>query len=110
MKIAIPTTAGELSAHFGHCETFAVCTIENDKIAHEEMINPPAHEPGSHPKFLHDLGVTVVISGGMGMKAQQLMQENGIQVITGTCQLPLKELVEVYLKDGLQSGNNPCDH
>ncbi|MCB5254868.1 MAG: NifB/NifX family molybdenum-iron cluster-binding protein [Candidatus Cloacimonadaceae bacterium] len=110
MKIAIPTTAGELSAHFGHCETFAVYTVENGKIVKEETINPPAHEPGSHPRFLHELGVTVVISGGMGMKAQQLMQENGIQVISGTCPLPLRELVEKYLQNKLESGDNPCDH
>lgn len=110
MKIAIPTTAGELSAHFGHCEAFAVFTVENGKIVKEETINPPVHEPGSHPRFLHELGVTVVISGGMGIKAQELMQQNGIQVIIGACPLPLKELVEKYLQDELEPGDNPCDH
>ncbi|MCK9583691.1 MAG: NifB/NifX family molybdenum-iron cluster-binding protein [Candidatus Cloacimonetes bacterium] len=110
MKIAISTTAGVISEHFGHCEAFAVFTVEDNKITHEEMVNPPAHEPGSHPRFLHELGVTVVISGGMGMKAQQLMQQNGIKVLIGMCPLPLKELVEKYLQDKLESGANPCDH
>jgi predicted Fe-Mo cluster-binding NifX family protein len=33
MKIAIPLTAGRLSAHFGHCEQFAL--IEADPAARQ---------------------------------------------------------------------------
>jgi len=35
-KIAIPTTNGVLSAHFGHCEKFALYDVENDKIIKED--------------------------------------------------------------------------
>jgi len=110
MKIAIPLTSGVISAHFGHCQEFAVFTIEDGKIVKEETLDPPAHEPGSHPSFLHQQGVTVVIAQGMGMKAQQLMQQNGIRVIIGTSSLPLKELVDMHLQGKLESGNNLCDH
>lgn len=110
MKIALPLSNNELSSHFGHCEAFAVYTIEDGKIVKEETIDPPVHEPGSHPKFLHDLGCTVVIAGGMGIKAQDLFCANSIQVVIGVPNLPLKELVESYLQGKLESGDNRCDH
>jgi predicted Fe-Mo cluster-binding NifX family protein len=110
MKIAIPLTSDQISAHFWHCEKFAIFTIEDSKIVKEEKLDPPTHEPGSHPRFLHDLGVSVVISGGMGMQAQNLMQQNGIEVIIGVCPLPLKEIVEMYIKNTLEAGDNLCSH
>ncbi len=110
MKIAIPLTNNELSAHFGHCENFAIYTVEDGKIVKEEFIDPPVHEPGSHPKFLHDLGCTAVIAGGMGMKAQELMCANKIQVFVGVPNMPLTELVNSYIQGKLQSGTNLCDH
>ncbi len=110
MKIAIPLTQGQLSSHFGHCESFAIYTIENNTIVKEENVDPPVHEPGSHPAFLHQLGCTVVIAGGMGIKAQDLMCANGIKVVVGVPSLPLLELVNNYLSGNLESGDNRCDH
>lgn len=110
MKIAIPITQGKISAHFGHCEAFAIFTIEDNKIVKEEILDPPVHEPGSHPAFLNKQGCKVVIAGGMGNRAQDLMCAQGIKVIVGAPQLPLRELVEQYLRGDLQSGQNRCDH
>ncbi len=106
----MPLTQGELSSHFGHCESFAVFTIEDGQITKHEDINPPVHEPGSHPRFLHELGVKVVIAGGMGIKAQDLMHQNGIEVIVGVCPKPLTELVDMYINNQLEAGDNRCDH
>lgn len=110
MKIAIPLSNNELSSHFGHCEAFAIFTIEDGKIVKEETADPPVHEPGSHPRFLHELGCTVVIAGGMGERAQQLMHANGIQTIIGVPAMPLRELVQCHLEGKLESGSNRCDH
>lgn len=109
-KIAIPTTSNMLSAHFGHCEKFAIYSVTDSKITKEEWITPPPHEPGSHPKFLRDLGCETIIAGGMGVKAQTLFAENNIEVIIGVPDIPLAELVEMYIKSELKSGNNLCDH
>ena len=109
-KIAIPTTNGELSAHFGHCEKFAVYTVENDKIVGAEMITPPPHEPGSHPRFLRDLGCHTIIAGGMGERAQTLFAENNIAVFIGVQDIPLEDLVTKYIAGELKSGVNRCDH
>jgi len=110
MKLALPTANNELSSHFGHCEAFAIFTIEDGKIVKHETVAPPVHEPGSHPRFLHELGVSVVISGGMGIKAQDLFRQNDIEVIVGVCPLPLKDIVEMCLQNNLEAGDNRCDH
>ncbi|MCB5266836.1 MAG: NifB/NifX family molybdenum-iron cluster-binding protein [Candidatus Cloacimonetes bacterium] len=110
MKLAMPLSQNELSSHFGHCEAFAIFTIEDGKISKQETVDPPVHEPGSHPRFLHELGVSVVIAGGMGMKAQELFQQNGIEVIVGVCPLPLTDIVTMYINNKLEAGDNRCDH
>ncbi len=109
-KIAIPTTNGVLSAHFGHCEKFAIFEVANDKIINEEFVSPPPHEPGSHPAFLREHGCTAIIAGGMGSRAQQLFTQNNINVIIGLRSDNLKGLVETYISEGLKSGDNLCDH
>jgi len=109
-KIAIPTTQGRLSAHFGHCEKFAIYQVEGNKILSEEMITPPPHEPGSHPAFLRELGCSTIIAGGMGSRAQYLFAQNQIEVFIGVPNLSLRQLVEEYLSKSLKSGDNLCDH
>ena len=109
-KIAIPITKGELSSHFGHTEQYVIYTVENDKIVDEIKAIPPEHEYGSHPRFLRELGCNVVITGGMGMKAQQLLSSFGIKTLIGVPNLPLQELVINYLQNKLETGNNRCDH
>jgi predicted Fe-Mo cluster-binding NifX family protein len=109
-KIAIPTTNGILSAHFGHCEKFAIYEVDNNQIVKENFVSPPPHEPGSHPAFLRNLGCNTIIAGGMGVKAQQLFQQNNIEVIIGLQSDNLKGLVEAYISDELESKDNLCDH
>jgi len=109
-KIAIPTTGGVLSAHFGHCEKFAIYDLEDNKIVKEEFVTPPPHEPGSHPAFLRNLGCNAIIAGGMGSRAQQLFAQNNIEVIIGLRSDNLKGLVEEYISGNLESGENLCDH
>lgn len=110
MKFAIPTLNGELTAHFGHCEKFAVVNVEDNKIINEEMLTPPVHQPGVYPKFLADQGVNVIIAGGMGQKAQDLFAQNNIEVHMGVQAGSPAELVEQYLSNKLQTGANLCDH
>ena len=109
-KFAIPTLEGQLTAHFGHCEKFAIVEVENDQIISEEFITPPVHQPGVYPKYLADQGVHVIIAGGMGQKAQDLFTMNNIEVHMGVQMGSPKYLVAHYLNDQLQTGQNLCDH
>lgn len=107
---AIPTENGKLCAHFGHCEKFAIVETEDKKVLKEEYLTPPGHQPGVYPQFLAQQGVSVIISGGMGMKAQQLFAQNNIEVCMGVDAESPKKLVEQYLNDQLKTGQNLCDH
>jgi len=109
-KFAVPTQNGSLCAHFGHCEKFAIVETEDQKILKEEFISPPVHEPGVYPKFLAEQGVCVIISGGMGMKAQDLFTQNNIEVCVGVNADTPVQLVEQYLNSQLKTGENLCDH
>lgn len=112
MKIAIPVANEKLCMHFGHCETFAVLTVDpqTKKITGRENIVPPPHEPGVLPRWLGEQKVTVIIAGGMGQRAQQLFAEQNITVVVGAPSVAPDTLVADYLAGTLQSGANACDH
>lgn len=110
MRIAIPTVQGRLSAHFGHCEQFTVVTIENGAIQGSEALTPPAHEPGALPRWLHNLGVGVIIAGGMGRRAQAFFEDYGIEVVVGAASEDPLTLAKAYLDGALATGDNICDH
>ena len=107
---AIPTINKELCAHFGHCEQFAVIETENQKITNIEYLIPPVHQPGTYPRFLAGKGVSTIISGGMGVKAQEIFDQNNIEVFMGINSDNPKKLVEHYINKQLESGENFCDH
>ncbi|MCB9503723.1 MAG: NifB/NifX family molybdenum-iron cluster-binding protein [Deferribacteres bacterium] len=109
-RFAVPTIDGTLCTHFGHCQKFAIIEADDSKVISEEIIDPPAHQPGVYPQFLAQLGVNVVLSGGMGQKALQLFAQNNIEVYTGVNAESPTKLVENFLSDQLQAGANRCDH
>ena len=110
MKFAIPLAEGKLTAHFGHCQEFALVEVEGNEIKIKETLVPPPHEPGVLPKWLHELGTNVIIAGGMGARALDLFAQNDIKVIVGASALAPEELVKQYLDNTLQTGGNVCDH
>ena len=112
MKIAIPLVEGKLSLHFGHCQQFALIEVDEKErsVLGREDATPPAHEPGVLPRWLHEQGAEVIISGGMGGRALQLFADNGIKVVLGAQGGEPEELVQAYLAGTLQTGENLCDH
>lgn len=110
MKFAIPLAEGKLTAHFGHCQEFALVDVEDNKIKVKETLVPPPHEPGVLPRWLHEQGTNVIIAGGMGARALDLFAQNGIKVLTGAPPLSPEELVQQYLDNSLLTGANVCDH
>ncbi|MBN2128632.1 MAG: P-loop NTPase [Sedimentisphaerales bacterium] len=111
MKIAIPLVNGRLSAHFGHCEQFAIVeTGDGNEIENTTLLTPPAHEPGVLPAWLAEQGASLIIAGGMGRRAQDLFRQSNIDVVVGAPDAELETLVSDYLAGRLQCGQNICDH
>jgi predicted Fe-Mo cluster-binding NifX family protein len=112
MRFVIPLAGGRLTAHFGHCEQFAVVDAdpETGQIMQQESLTPPPHQPGLLPPWLAEQGAEVIIAGGMGVRAQQLFAVQGIQVVVGAPPEEPVDLVRSFLEGSLRSGPNLCDH
>ncbi|RLB56326.1 MAG: hypothetical protein DRI34_09300 [Deltaproteobacteria bacterium] len=112
MKIAIPIAQGNLCLHFGHCEQFALFAVDagQKKILGKEMLDPPQHEPGVFPRWLSEKGADVILTGGMGARAQSLFNQAGVKVVTGVPAMDPEKVVLDYLNGTLQAGANVCDH
>ena len=109
MRIAIATENRAVCQHFGHCPEYTIYTIEGNEIRKTEVIPNPGHRPNFLPGYLHQLGVDVIIAGGMGPKAQKLFEESGIEAILGVAGLT-KRVVDQYVAGALQAGTSMCEH
>lgn len=110
MKIAIPLVNGKLCTHFGHCQEFAIVTVENGNITKQETLTPPPHAPGVIPNWIADQGCTDILVGGMGEAAQAILQERDVKVLCGAPSDTPENLVSLYLRGELADSGNACDH
>jgi Mrp family chromosome partitioning ATPase/predicted Fe-Mo cluster-binding NifX family protein len=108
--VVVPVAEGKLASHFGHCEQFAFVETQNGEIKGTELRTPPPHEPGVLPQWLHQQGADVIIAGGMGSRAKELLNQNGIDVVVGAPTDTPESLARQYLSGSLVTGENVCDH
>lgn len=109
-RIAIPVEGDMLSAHFGHCQAFAFVDIENNSVTNITIMDPPEHQPGTFPRWVAANGATDVIAGGMGARAIELFNQNGVNAFVGAPIKTPKELVEDFLANKLSLNANYCNH
>lgn len=107
MKIAVASEGRMVTEHFGHCEGFIVYTVQDGKVINNEVFQNPGHRPGFLPNYLNDLGVNVIISGGMGGGAIEIFNEKSIEVVTGATG-DADEVVKNYLEGKLKSTGSVC--
>ena len=85
MKIAVSCNGNQIWAHFGHCENFMIYEAENGVITSEQSVPNPGHRPGFLPNFLADMGVAVIISGGMGGGVTYVAESGNPSYHPGRC-------------------------
>jgi predicted Fe-Mo cluster-binding NifX family protein len=107
LKIAVASEHDVVTDHFGHCVNFNIYETKNNEIISGQSIANPGHRPGFLPNYLNELGVNVIISGGMGGGAVDIFNEKGIEVIIGA-KGEAKSVVEAYLKGELKSTHSIC--
>lgn len=107
MKIAVASENKIVAGHFGHCEGFEIFDIENGKVAKQTFVQNPGHKPGFLPNFLNDMGVNIIIAGGMGGGAVAIFNEKGIEIVTGATG-SCEENVNSYLAGKLKSTGSIC--
>ncbi|WP_461752389.1 NifB/NifX family molybdenum-iron cluster-binding protein [Methanocorpusculum sp.] len=108
-KIAIAQDGSLVSQHFGHCMSYALFNLEDGKLTRLPDLENPGHEPGKLPRLLAAEGVNLIIAGGMGPRAIDLFEENGIEVILGISG-DLGRAAEAYVNGSLTAGASACSH
>lgn len=112
MRIAIPLAEGRLCQHFGHCEEFLFVDAEPDtkSVAERRVEKAPEHQPGLLPLWLKRRGVNVVIAGGIGSRAMDLLTAASVQVLAGISASDPEVIVNTFLNGKLETGTIGCDH
>jgi len=108
MKIAISTDLEKVSEHFGRCPEFTILEIEDNKIKNKKIIKNPGHATGFLPKYFKEQGVSCVIAGGAGFRAQELFEQFGIKLITGI-QGKVDEIINNFITGKLKQGEDSCN-
>ena len=110
MKIAIPTAEGKLCGHFGHCETFTFVEVDEKTKEILSITNGEPEEGISchSAAWIAEQGANIILAGGMGARPLMMFAECGIQVISGCPELDIKEVIELYLNQTLETGENTC--
>lgn len=83
MKIAVTYENGNVFPHFGHTEQFKIYEIDNNKIADSKVVNTNGSGHGALAGLLFELKVDTLICGGIGMGAQNALNEAGIKLYGG---------------------------
>jgi len=111
MKIAVPVTKeNQIDEHFGHCEYYNVFTIsENKEIIDMQKVESPqgCGCKSNIASILAEKGVNVMLAGGIGGGAINVLNSNGIDVIRG-CTGNAIELVNLFIKGQIADNGKSC--
>lgn len=109
MKIAVAYENGQVFQHFGHSKNFKVYETEGNNIVKAEVIGADGAGHSEQAAALKNMGVEVVICGGIGNGAVTALSEAGIDVYSGA-DGEADASVEAYLNGDLASAGVNCDH
>ena len=110
MKIAVTYENGQIFQHFGHCATFKLYEVEENKVVSAKVIDATGSGHSLLAGFLMMNGVDELICGGIGGGAQTALRSFGIR-IHGGVQGDADAAVEALLAGTLKASDAPnCSH
>ncbi len=107
MKIAIPTDGKNIAPHFGRCPSFTIVEIEGNEVTSGKSIENPGHQPGYIPEYLKGIGVDTIIAAGMGPRAMEMFDKNGIGYILGA-EGDIEDIIRSFVNGELKNSKSPC--
>jgi predicted Fe-Mo cluster-binding NifX family protein len=111
MKIAVPVTRNNnVDEHFGHCEYYNVFSISDDKKVTGIQTIPSPQGCGCKSNIAGVLaaeGVSIMLAGGIGGGAIQVLNHAGIQVVRG-CSGNATAVVTLYLSGLVTDSGESC--
>jgi predicted Fe-Mo cluster-binding NifX family protein len=109
MKIAVTTENEEVFQHFGQSRTFTIFTAESGEITKKVTLDAGESGHSALAGLLKNLAIDVVICGGIGGGARQMLASAGIQLVSGVTG-SVDKAVEAFLKGELKDQGETCDH
>ena len=110
MKIAVTYENGQVFQHFGHTEEFKVYDTEDKKILSSQVVGTGGSGHEALAVFLKNLGVEVLICGGIGGGARTALAQAGIELYPGASG-DADQAVEALLSGSLvYDPNTVCSH
>jgi len=110
MKVAVPTRGKNVDDHFGHCETYTVFNIdENKKVINSEILPSPqgCGCKSNIASVLKQKGVTVMLAGNMGNGALNVLTNQGIEVFRGNTG-DVNQLILQFLEGKVGDSGEGC--
>ncbi len=116
MRIGIPVNEdlgleSPTGAHFGHAPLYAL--VELDTMEVSVIPNESNHAGGDKlpPEWLNEMGVELLLCGGMGQRAIDLFEKFCIPVYFGE-EPTAGEMIEAYKEDRLRlaTSEDGCTH
>ena len=110
-KIAIPVNeSNQIEDHFGQCDFYGVFTVSDDNEV--QKIQSIESEKGCGCKsniasVLAENGVSVMLAGGIGTGAINVLNNNNIEVIKG-CSGDIEDIINQYLKGQIIDSGESC--
>ena len=118
MRIAFATETpeglkGRIAQHFGRCPYYTFVDVENGEIKDYLVVENPAaneHSPGQIPQFISEQGASIIVSGGMGPRAQQWFLDLGVKPFVGVYGT-IEEVIPLIIKGEISPIEKPeeCD-
>jgi predicted Fe-Mo cluster-binding NifX family protein len=113
MKIAVPVTnSNQVDNHFGHCNYYDIFSISQHKEITDLKRIPSLQGCGCKSNIAEVLaadGVKVMLAGGIGNGAINVLNNAGIAVIRG-CTGDSAEIVKLYLLGVITDSGESCHH
>lgn len=110
MKIAIPTKAGMVDNHFGHCEMYTILTASEEKSIIDIETIPSTQGCGCKSgiaQILKQKGVMTMLAGGIGEGAINVLNLHGINVVRG-CSGNVITIAKLFLEGKLTDSGKSC--
>lgn len=110
MKIAVTHENGNVFQHFGRTAEFKVYDVDGLNIRSSQVCGNDGKGHGALIGVLKDMGVAVLLCGGIGGGAIDGLRASGIRVCPG-CSGNTDDVVNAFLRGGLDDVTGPtCNH
>ena len=111
MRIAVPITRrNQVDDHFGHCEFYSIFNVSENREVRELVIIKSEQGCGCKSNIAGVLagnGVSLMLAGGIGDGAVNVLNQSGINVIRG-CSGTAIDIVNQYVAGQIIDSGESC--